>query len=642
MKKLKFFALLLALVMVLSAFAACNNANDADAPATDAPTTDAPITNPSSTDAPATDDPTTDTPATDDPTTDKPTPDSSETDTPAVDNPEVPSSNELVLFNNREFLSNVIRADEADDLSKETYNALRAAIKTAVGKMPEVSTDFDVENADKAAILVGNTSFAESAEVYSKLKTGEATAKFVNGKYVLAYTSENGAVKLVEEVAKLMNKYVKENPGSIVIDYKWNIKLSVGDIEGYDKDMLSSYLDIPEYNGRAFDQSNIALGSSSFMHIAKNTTLSEYEAYIEELYLNGFVLYTENEIGNNLYGTFLTESQIVNVMYLGDYSQVRVVVDDREEFDLPGLEMHNKYEEVTDPSLTVIGVGATGWPGGMGYVYKLADGSFFIIDGGIVKTDASTGISSAEWLYATLRDLADDPDNIVIAGWLLTHTHKDHLGAFIDMAEEKKCRDHITIKQVIYNQPTDEIMTETGHPDRIPWMPDALALWQPESIVKAHPGQVFYYCDLTVTVLSSQELIIPQKTDSHNNHSIVTMVDYKDMRALYLGDAEGLMNRALEDLYGDELQCDILQLAHHGYHNTEADGVYEIADPTIVFWPVSTGHYDGSGGATVRDVSFNQRFFAPGIDNHIAGETNMTITDFYSWIPEEARWEPNM
>ncbi|MBQ5634554.1 MAG: hypothetical protein IIV11_06705, partial [Clostridia bacterium] len=185
-----------------------------------------------------------------------------------------------------------------------------------------------------------------------------------------------------------------------------------------------------------------------------------------------------------------------------------------------------------------------------------------------------------------------------------------------------------------------QIMTETGHPDRIPWMPKAIELWKPECVVKAHPGQVFYYCDLTVTVYGSQELVLPTFTDSHNNHSIVTMVDYKDMRALYLGDAEGLMNGALEELYGEELKCDILQLAHHGYHNTDAGPVYAIADPTIVFWPVSTGHYDGTGGATVRDVSFNKRFFAPGIDNHIAGETNMTIKDFYSWLPEDERWNP--
>ena len=609
MKNIKIIALLMALIMTLAVFASCNGSGDGDP--TDAPATD----------APATDKPNTD--ATDDPNSNVSTP-----------------TNGLVLFADGAFNASVIRPDDADDLAKDTYMTLRAAIKNAVGKMPEITTDFESDNANKPAILLGKTAFPESDEVYAKLKTGEAIAKYVNGKYVLAYTSEQGAERLIEEIAKLLSAYVKENPGKLVIDTSWNIKLTKSDIMGYDVDMLSPYIDLPEFNGRAFDKSNIGLGGNSFMHIAENTTFSEYEDYLEELYLDGFILYTENTIGENYYATVLTEQQIVNVMYLDAYREVRVMVDDRDEFDLPGLALNNKYEDVTDPSLTVIGVGATGWPGGMGYVYKLADGSFFIIDGGINKPDASTGITSSDWLYNTLVALADDPDNIVISGWLLTHTHKDHLGAFIDMAEEPEYMEKITLKQLIYNQPTDQIMTETGHPDRIPWMPNAIELWEPECVVKAHPGQVFYYCDLTVTVYGSQELVLPTFTDSHNNHSIVTMVDYKDMRALYLGDAEGLMNGALEELYGEELKCDILQLAHHGYHNTDAGPVYEIADPTIVFWPVSTGHYDGTGGATVRDVAFNQRFFAPGIDNHIAGETNMTIKDFYSWLPEDERWNP--
>ena len=609
MKHIKTIALLLALVMTLAVFASCNGSGDGDP--TDAPATDAP-----STDKPNTD-------ATDDPNSNVSTP-----------------TNGLVLFADGAFNASVIRPDDADDLAKDTYMTLRAAIKNAVGKMPEITTDFESDNANKPAILLGKTAFAESDEVYAKLKTGEATAKYVNGKYVLAYTSEQGAERLIEEIAKLLSAYVKENPGKVVIDTSWNIKLTKSDIMGYDVDMLSPYIDLPEFNGRAFDKSNIGLGGDSFMHIAENATYADYTSYVDDLCLDGFILYTDNEIGENFYTTLLTEQQIVNVMYLDAYKEVRVMVDDRSEFGLPGLALENKYDDLTDPSLTVIGVGATGWPGGMGYVYKLADGSFFIIDGGIIKSDADTGITSSEWLYNTLVALADDPDNIVISGWLLTHTHKDHLGAFIDMAEEKEYMEKITLKQLIYNQPTDQIMTETGHPDRIPWMPKAIELWKPECVVKAHPGQVFYYCDLTVTVYGSQELVLPTFTDSHNNHSIVTMVDYKDMRALYLGDAEGLMNGALEELYGEELKCDILQLAHHGYHNTDAGPVYAIADPTIVFWPVSTGHYDGTGGATVRDVSFNKRFFAPGIDNHIAGETNMTIKDFYSWLPEDERWNP--
>ena len=157
------------------------------------------------------------------------------------------------------------------------------------------------------------------------------------------------------------------------------------DILGYDADMLSKYIDIPEYNGRVFDKTDIDLGQKSVMHIAQNTNESEYKDFLTDLEFNGFVYYTENQIGENLYATYLTEMQIVNVMYLANKGETRVTVDDRDEFDLPGLESDNIYKEVTDPSLTVIGIGTSGYPGGMGYVYKLSDGTFFIIDGGYTR-----------------------------------------------------------------------------------------------------------------------------------------------------------------------------------------------------------------------------------------------------------------
>ena len=31
--------------------------------------------------------------------------------------------------------------------------------------------------------------------------------------------------------------------------------------------------------------------------------------------------------------------------------------------------------------------------------------------------------------------------------------------------------------------------------------------------------------------------------------------------------------------------------------------------------------------------------FKNGIDNYVAGETNITFTDFYSWMPDD-KWDP--
>ena len=539
----------------------------------------------------------------------------------------------LVVFSDGAYRAYIAREELADETDRLTYGDLRAAIKNKVGSMAKAATDYDDNIAGAPAILIGETKFEESEALYATLRSGEAAAKFINGKYVIAYTSSQGASKLIKKVVNLVNACEK---GNVVIDSSWDLTVSYAETVGYTEEQLKSYIEVPEYNGRKFSEFSVDLGQNSVMHIAKRTNAEEYDKYITSLYAAGFKYYTSNTIGNNEYFTFSTDSQIVTAMYLDASKETRVIVDNRANYALPRLERDNDYAEVTDPSFTVTGIGATGWPGGMGYVYKLVDGTFFIIDGGIDASN-SNSTTSAMWLFATLQELADDPDNIVISGWLITHIHVDHLGAFVDMAKDSKYTDKITVKKVIYNQPNDREMSRAGISDRVPWMQRALNVWKPESIIKAHPGQVYYFCDLKVTVLGSQDILMPDTNSSHNNLSVVTMVEYNGFRALYLGDAEGLMNAALEKHYGDNLECEILQLAHHGYNGTGAGPVYKIADPIIVLWPVNTAHYNG----IVKKVSFNQMFFEPGVTNHVAGETNMTIKDFISWEPEE-RWKPKL
>ena len=542
-------------------------------------------------------------------------------------------SEKLTLFKDGVYNAYIIRSESADDTAKRAYGEMRSTVKNKVGTMAKATTDFDKELADCPAVLIGKTDFAESKEVYDTLKSGEAAARFINGKYVIVYTSTQGADVVMKKVCELIEQVEGTD---IIIDSSWNIDVSFAQTIGYTDEQLKYYIEVPEYNGRAFDQFAVDLGQNSMMHIAENTNEEEYSKYIAQLFAEGFESYATNVIGDNQYFTFTTEAQIVTAMYLDAFKETRVIVDNRAEFDPPEHPKDYDMVEPSEPSLTVTGIGATGWPGGMGYVYKLADGTFFIIDGGIDSSN-SDNVNSAEWLMGTLEELADDPDNIIISGWLITHIHVDHLGAFVDMAKSSKYTDKITVETVIYNQPTDLEMRKAGIPERIPWMQAALDVWKPKNLIKAHPGQVYYFYDLTVTVLASQDVIVPDSDSSHNNLSIVTMVNFGGLDALYLGDAEVLMNRALEKLYGEELDCDILQLAHHGYNGTGADAVYEIASPSIVFWPVNTAHYKG----IVKNVAFNQRFFEPGITNHVAGETNMTIKDLVSWVPEE-RWTPKL
>ena len=540
----------------------------------------------------------------------------------------------VTVFKNGNYSAKLFYSETTED--KTAADRIKAALNTKTGKSISASTAFvsDDGTLDQSpAILVGNTAYTESKTVYDSLKDGEAVAKVVNGKYVIAYSNADILTTLL---TKIEEKITNASAEEIVIDSTWNMSLAssttnvkVGELPKFDGQSLGTAID---------------LGQGSKLYIMKNATQAKYVSYAADLEKAGYKLYTSNTISSNLFATYTTDKEIVNVSFLKNSSEVRIIVDNRDTIELPALKSANVYTKTSTPSFTMMGISDSGYPGGMSFIYKLADGTFFIIDGGICAdrtgSDECKGDPSVNRLFATLQDLADDPNKIVISGWLITHIHNDHAGAFIDLAEKSSYLSKITIKQVIYSQPSNSDMQDNNQPKRLNWMPNALSKMGIKKTVKAHPGQVFYYADLKLTILSTHDIVKPDKIERHNNASIVSMVEFGNKKTLYLADAEGQHNEQLKKLYGSYLKADILQVAHHGYNNTNAGIIYEYVNPSIVLWPIQTSDFKGSG-ANVYNVDFNKKYFdKSGITHYCAGAANITFENFTTWAPNRQNWKP--
>lgn len=413
-------------------------------------------------------------------------------------------------------------------------------------------------------------------------------------------------------------------------------------ITGIDTTGLKEYIDIPEYVGDKFDEVDIDLGQYSYMNVVKNTTLDEFNEYKELLETEGFLLYTTNTIGNNQFATYVTNSQIVNVMFLAydydesdkknyptatskDHNEVRVIVDDRYEFDLPGLASDNTWEKLdgVTPSMSLLSDDEVSWPGRMGFLYQLSDGSFFIIDGGYwaggsdsIKGRNANPLSKASMgptVMGVLEKYAPDPNNIVIAGWFFTHIHSDHIGAFYDMSRVEEYKSKITIEKVIYNMPSSAEMANqdvsgTNLDGMLEWEETfnmAVANFEPEMLIKAHPGQKYFVRDLTMDVYTTQDILLYstmvengknlETIDWHNNISVVSMINFQGKNALYLGDTHVMANKyTTNPLFRNNIKADILQVAHHGYSDTQSSLIYSFIEPKMVLWPDRRGHFDGS------------------------------------------------
>ena len=506
----------------------------------------------------------------------------------------------ITIFANGAYSAKFIKSDLATAFDTNVYNQVRELFKGKTSLNPSMETDFTPKNQEKydgPAILVGDTNYPETEAVMKTLKDGQAIAKLVGNKFVIVYASSEAATKLINTLKTTLSK--KATAEEIKIDETWNATATVSTTHSENVNFKDSGLT------KSVNLANLGLGtqysagqeSKTYVKTGANKTV--FSTICSNIEKAGATRYTGNSIGNNLFSTYVTQTQIIHVMFFPNKSEVRTAVDVRgtgtSGYALPGLSTENKYTKKNNSTLTLCEIENADWPGGMCMIFKLADGRFFVVDAGIGGRDNNG--SSSGWVYASLAKYADDPKNIKVAAWLITHVHSDHAGALYDMVigtykkgssthtvMPKEAKQYIKIDKLIYNQPA----TMNGYAS---WMETIINGFGIKNVVKAHPGQVFFFADLTLTIYGSQDLFVERRSSVSNNNedSVVSMASFNGKKILILGDAYPIANQALSTIYKEQLKADVVQTAHHGYDDTKANLVYEYCKADIVLWPVAKG-----------------------------------------------------
>ena len=413
----------------------------------------------------------------------------------------------LTIFANGQYAAGVIRSETADSFSKDVYTDIRALFKKKLGDSPAIATDFVANGASKPngpAILVGDTSYSESKTVYATLKDNEAKAVIKGDKYVLVWKTEAAGVTLLEKFTALFNKEATKD--SVVITSKWNITVATTE-KTFDESALQNTATLPDLSeaGGSWKTKARDAGHGSKMYISGSANAGIYTKYLTALEKAGYTFYTKNEtLHTNKFATYVTKDQIVNVMFFEPKGVIKVVVDPRSTFGLPGLASENSYTK-TNTATEFVQLGLKQISGssenGMGYVVKLTDGRFVVVDAGFAY-DTGGGGNSGKFIVDTLKKMQGNTKKPVIAAYIITHIHTDHAGGFMGLANA--CASQVTIEKLIYNQPSNKQMDSVSNmSSRKNWIPDAISKLQKagslKSVVKAHPGQQF--CPLVLARL---------------------------------------------------------------------------------------------------------------------------------------------
>lgn len=532
-------------------------------------------------------------------------PSQSETD----ESDEVISDQKLYLVKDGEATSQIILPESAMVMEGEAAVLFRNIVKNATSVNLSSGTDYVSWNTsrDEAAveILIGLTDYTQTAEVLSTLSYGDYAVRVVGNKLVAVGYSQEASRAAVLALRNVLENSLSEDGKSLAIDRALDLRGTIFDGAN----------SLPHYEGSATECPVLSdCGDNALTLTVRNTTPEEFSAYGEVLEKGGYAGYDAYRIleSNSLYASYLNGTYQATTVYMAQEKTAKVIIEPIAGTE-PVAKTASAFKKVCEPLLLQVGVVNTeldSQMNGMGYIYRLSDGSFLIVDGGY-DDEKHPKIENGKRIYELLKEYAPDSGHIVIAAWIVTHAHVDHMGA-IDYFSRTYLNDPaITMERVIWNVPALVQSTQVNTGSMVSKLEEYRRNIIPRlekanvKIVKAHPGQHFLIRDAVVDVLYTYELTAPEALTDFNTSSVVTRITLGGKSTLMTGDASGTSAETMIRMYGDYLKSDILQVPHHGLFDGGTKNFYAKVDADIILWPVATSHY-----VTVRNSRAHLTYFS--------------------------------
>lgn len=332
----------------------------------------------------------------------------------------------------------------------------------------------------------------------------------------------------------------------------------------------------------------------------EGVTAADFDAYRKKLTDDGYAVYGSHEIGANRYATLTKSGMAVSLCYIESDGSLTVTCDPLTKTVLYPQETWDGSKKVTDTTLGIFSLDYAKQGGkkdpttgenidgnGMGFVITLEDGRFIVIDGGY-NHDALN-------LYYYLRDNNRRADGkIVIAAWIMTHSHPDHY-ACMEAFYISCGRRGITVENVIANPVPESRFDKNFTYEK--WVRDELPRIAEEldaNYIMPHAGQVMKFCNAELEILYTHENMAPKTVWNPNEASVIFRLKAYGKSVLFLGDIE-FSTPVLTKMYGAELKSDIVQVNHHGYAGGSREETSEeltLIDPSIAIWATNRATFE--------------------------------------------------
>ena len=523
---------------------------------------------------------------------------------------EAPAPSEYTILSGKEGLFSIVRPEElaSSDVAVTTAIEIRKFIKERTGVSLKLGDDWIAagkeHDPETFEILVGATSHPESAQVLASIGYGDYAIRAVGNKIIVVSYSDVGYEEALKKFTALLRTGIK--------DEKLTLAAEDINIVGTVEKMTAS---LPLYTGGEINAVANA-GDGCYCVVISETNADEYKTYLYALAGEGYKTHASNDIAGNLFSTLYTDKYTVNAGFYKNYEEVRIVIEPFSENTLPLAK--SDLTAVTTPQLTMIGldnlIGAEYQNNGLCLVYRLADGSFVIVDGGHSEDAAVSAADIISALREQSKDYAKTDADIRIAAWIITHPHSDHFGTLVKGYSQFTKFKVERVFANFWDEGTFEAFKSAkdtfapGKYTTYTQTPGIAGKLGAEYIVP-HVGQAWWIGGTKFEFLYTLESFLPRTTPTFNTSSLIfrsvtTDASGKEYKVMVTGDGTGYTMQIIADTFKEELKCDVVQLAHHGSITSGNSGgtqkAYEYMSPSVLFWPVGQKHY-----ATVKDYTYN-------------------------------------
>jgi len=517
-------------------------------------------------------------------------------DVTTTEDPNANADKSFVLYENGEWKFKIVRNSKLSNLEESASINLRSTLTGIVGGTSRIEfgrdslKDGESYDAEAFEIYYGYTNHPEMKEFFPTVGLGEARVKVVGNKILIASNSYEG----YDRVTALFERLCEENfaDGKIV--------LKASDLEST-MVVNSTVNAIPVPDGVKLASSENCEYNQTLL-IFNDATPEIYNEYVKKY--AGFTEEQKIESAGNYFSTYSKDNNLYNISYSKGDEKLRVIVNKgtapTKYFDKPA-----SVENKTSPIIIMRGLATKGVDAnqnGLCMLIRLSDGRFIVIDGGFNRE------SDADALYNLLRKNTPTGMKPTVAAWIITHAHGDHHATFA--SKYVSIYGYATeIQSVIFNPPS---MGINKNPDNEgSGYKNVVSVTQgiPNcEWIRAHVGDRYYIGDAVLDVLYSVDHYYPQTFTYYNTCSLIISIEIAGQRFMMTGDAANASFQKAVKMFGETLKCDIVQVAHHGYGTgvgdeaaTSITQAYRYMSPSLVLWPIGSFGYD-----SVKGRSYNQ------------------------------------